>query len=400
MIIPTRNVVAPWGGTTGLPVATFGTVLEIDDLASARSWIAGGDDRPAAALQSLDLRDEPGLESGQFAGCLFLGCGLTPAQAGYLTIVGATVIRDDGRRPYPAHRAHLYTPEELFDGFEAGDPDAYAATYDAVVYEHWAATGRQHPPSIEESLARRLHDHSITEALHDALADELPIAIMGGHGIERSSEAYATVARIARRLTRSGSLMLSGGGPGAMEATHLGAYFAHFADGALGDAIDVLAPRPAGAAPGKEYADADWLHRAFAVRDRWPLDEIRWRSIGIPTWMYGHEPPAAFATHIAKYFANSVREEGLLAVATGGVVFSPGSAGTIQEIFQDATQNHYESFGPASPMILLGVDYWTNQKPVWPVLDVLSAGRPYRDLIVLTDDEDEVVERLLAYERD
>ncbi len=50
---------------------------------------------------------------------------------------------------------------------------------------------------------------------------------------------------------------------------------------------------------------------------------------------------------------------GLLAIATHGVVFAPGSAGTIQEIFQDAAQNHYASFGPPSPMMLLGVDYWT-----------------------------------------
>ncbi len=374
-------------------------MLEIDDLAAARRWIAEGSDRPRAAVRSLDLRDESGLGSGDFGGCLFLGCDLTPAQAGFLTIVGATVIRDDGRRPFPAHRARLYTPDELFDGFDRADPEGYAATYDARVYRHWVDTGRQHPENIEESLARRLHDHSITDVLHETLAGRRPAAIMGGHGIERSSADYATVARIARRLTREGITMLSGGGPGAMEATHLGAYMAHFDDEQLDAAIGVLSPRPAGAPAGKEYADADWLHRAFAVRERWPLDEIRWHSVGIPTWMYGHEPPTAFATRIAKYFANSVREEGLLAVATHGVVFSPGSAGTIQEIFQDATQNHYESFGPASPMILLGVDYWTRLKPVWPLLDVLSEGRRYRDLIVLTDDEDEVVERLLAYGR-
>ncbi len=376
-------------------------VLEIDDLATAREWLGLGSDRPRAAVRSLDLTDESGLESGDFGGCLFLGCSLTPAQAGFLTIVGATVIRDNGDRPFSAHRARLYTPDELFAGFDRHDPDGYAATFDARVYRHWVDTGRQHPASIEESLARRLHDHSITDVLHEALRDRRPAAIMGGHGIERSSAEYARVARIARRLTRDGITMLSGGGPGAMEATHLGAYMAHVVDDQLGAAIEVLSPRPGGAPAGKEYADADWLHRAFAVRERWPLadDDIRWHSVGIPTWMYGHEPPTAFATQIAKYFANSVREEGLLAVATHGVVFSPGSAGTIQEIFQDATQNHYESFGPPSPMILLGVDYWTEQKPVWPLLDVLSDGRAYRDLIVLTDDEDEVVERLLAHDR-
>ena len=378
-------------------------MIEIDDLASCARWVEMGGDRPPAAFQALDLRDVGGFESGSFRGCLFLACELTPAQAGYLTTTGATVIRDPDVRPYPAHRARLYTPEEIFAGFDPATGNGYEASYDARVYRHWVATGRQYPEMIDESLARRLHDHSITEALHDEIDGDRPVAIMGGHGLERSDPTYASIARVARALTRAGRLMLSGGGPGAMEATHLGAWFANMPDDdAMVAAIGVLAPRPDGAPAGQEYADHDWLDRAWTVRDRWPLPAAgsRLESIGIPTWMYGHEPPNAFATRIAKYFANSVREEGLLAIATHGVVFAPGSAGTIQEIFQDAAQNHYASFGPPSPMVLLGREYWTERHPVWPVLDSLSDGRDYRDLITITDDEDEVVDVILRYRRD
>ena len=376
-------------------------MIEIDDLQACRRWLALAPERPEAAFQNLDLRHIAGFESGSFVGCLFLSCELTPAQAGFLTTMGATVIRDQLGRPFTAHRAQLYTPEELFAGFDPDDPDGYESTYDALVYRHWVESGRQYPPMIDESLARRLHDHSISDALHDELVGRRPVAVMGGHGLERSDPHYALIARISRTLTRVGMLMLSGGGPGAMEATHLGAWMAHFDDSQLDEAIRVLAPRPAGAEPGKEYADSDWLRRAFAVRARWPLDSaplgVRCDSIGIPTWMYGHEPPAAFATKIAKYFANSIREEGLLAVATNGVVFTPGSAGTIQEIFQDAAQNHYESFGPPAPMVLFGIDYWTRNRPVWPLLESIAEGYRYRHLITLTDDEHEVVDRILAY---
>jgi predicted Rossmann-fold nucleotide-binding protein len=370
-------------------------LLEIDRIDDVAPWLAGVA-RSAAAFQALDLRDLDGFDRGRFDGCLFLSCRLTAAQAGHLVASGATVLVDSDSRPYTEHRARLYTIEELFDGFDPARPDGYEHSFDSIVYRHWLAAGGNRPTSIAESLAQRLHDHSITDALDEAIDGFRPVAIMGGHALERSDPMYATVARIARRLTREGLLMLSGGGPGAMEATHLGALMAHFDDAGLDTAISVLSPRPPGALPGKEYLDADWLHRAFAVRARWPLLNLRYHSIGIPTWAYGHEPPSAFATLVAKYFANSVREDGLLAVATGGVVFTPGSAGTIQEIFQDAAQNHYASFGPAAPMVLFGVDYWTERYPVWQLLQALSAGRDYADLITITDDEEEAVARIVA----
>lgn len=373
-------------------------MIEITTIEAAGEWAALPPPRPPAAFRALDLRDVAGFELGSFDGCVFLSCVLTPAQAGFLTTTGATIVRDRPDRPFTLHRRELYTTDELFAGFDPSRPDGYATTFDARVYRHWERTGRQHPPFIDESLARRLHDHSITEALHDALVGTRPVAIMGGHGLERAAPGYLAVARIARALTRDGYTMLSGGGPGAMEATHLGAWMAHFPDDDLNAAIEVLAPRPAGAEPNREYADPDWLHRAFAVRERWPVPAPTYHSIGIPTWMYGHEPPAAFATRIAKYFANSVREEGLLAVATHGVLFTRGSAGTVQEIFQEATQDHYESYGEPSPMVLIDVDYWTATLPVWPLLTALADGRPYRDLLTLTDDEHVALDAIRSFE--
>ena len=81
-------------------------MIEIDDRDACASWLALGEDRPRAALRALDLRDVRGFESGSFRGCLFLSCDLSPAQAGFLTMTGATVIRErEDVRPYPAHRA-------------------------------------------------------------------------------------------------------------------------------------------------------------------------------------------------------------------------------------------------------------------------------------------------------
>ena len=72
-------------------------------------------------------------------------------------------------------------------------------------------------------------------------------------------------------------------------------------------------------------------------------------SLGIPTWHYGHEPPNPFATAIAKYFRNATREAILLEVCNAGIVFLPGAAGTVQEVFQDACENYYADESAVAP---------------------------------------------------
>ena len=114
------------------------------------------------------------------------------------------------------------------------------------------------------------------------------------------------------------------------------------------------------AAPAYDPSIDAWVAAAYQVRDRWPAADAG-RSLSIPTWFYGHEPTNLFATMIAKYFANALREDTLLHRCRGGIVFFPGQAGTVQEIFQAVTENFYAA-GPTlvAPMILVGVDYWTS----------------------------------------
>jgi predicted Rossmann-fold nucleotide-binding protein len=99
----------------------------------------------------------------------------------------------------------------------------------------------------------------------------------------------------------------------------------------------------------------------------------------------------------AKYFANSVREDGLLTVATGGVVYTPGSAGTVQEVFQDYTHNHYGSLGPPAPMVFLDKDFWMNEVPAAALVQQLAKGRPSEQWILVTDDLGEAVSLLEDY---
>jgi predicted Rossmann-fold nucleotide-binding protein len=203
---------------------------------------------------------------------------------------------------------------------------------------------------------------------------------MGGHQLGRDTDTYRQVARIGWRLAQNGFLVATGGGPGAMEAANLGAALADYDADAVDDAVDTLAAVP-------HYEDDAYVDRALDVRERYP---DRTESLAVPTWFYGHEPSNLFPTHVAKYFANSIREDGLLAIATYGVIYAPGSAGTVQEVFMDAAQNHYETFGAASPMVFFDETYWTEEKPVYPLLQTLAEGTPYADELRVTDDVDTV----------
>ncbi len=355
-------------------VTTFETALRANEIAGS-------------VVQGLDLSQHAQqLREVRVTGSLFLGCRLPPDVMADVTSRGALVFPDlPEDLPFRPYRRQLYTPSELFDTFEPSDPRSYCRCLDARIYRHWEATGKGSPWSLLETLARRLHDHAITDALEEFLAaHECVVAVMGGHSMSRDDPAYRDVARMSRTLTRKGYLLASGGGPGAMEATHLGAWFAPYEDDALDEALRVLSVAPT-------YRDLRWLAQAFLVLDRWGARAEGQQSLGIPTWFYGHEPPNPFATHIAKYFENSVREDGLVTIATHGIVFSPGNAGTIQEIFQDATQNHYGVVGVVSPMVFFQTKFWTEVKPVYPLLRDLAKGRSYEGMLTVEDDPDAIV---------
>lgn len=296
--------------------------------------------------------------------------------------------------PYDVTRHQLYSAAELYEGYDPDNDESFAQCYDSCVYNHFLATGKT-TDSVEESLARSLHDNGIHTGLKTFLRRYEPnryIGIMGGHALKRTDTMFRLIAHMSKRLTELGFYMLSGGGPGAMEATHLGAWMAGRNGADLDDALAMLSSSPT-------FNDKGWLSSAFHVMKQYP--QSRYISLGIPTWLYGHEPSTPFATHIAKFFENSIREDTILTIAYGGIIYTPGSAGTMQEIFQDAVQNHYLSFGFSSPMIFFGKDFWTEQIPIYPLLKDLTHAGMYKNLILsITDDPEEVISQLMNFRRE
>lgn len=120
----------------------------------------------------------------------------------------------------------------------------------------------------------------ILNLLREKYRSHKQVGIMGGHSMRRDDPAYAEVAHLCRELARSGFVVATGGGPGAMEAANLGAHFANLTDQELNEALSILA-----AAPTYDDPDGAGSKAANTVLDRWPEHNIL--SL-VSCWLYAH----------------------------------------------------------------------------------------------------------------
>jgi uncharacterized protein (TIGR00730 family) len=178
----------------------------------------------------------------------------------------------------------------------------------------------------------------------DALAGIGPaVSIFGSARVRRSDRHYRMARRLAARLVKEGFAVITGGGPGIMEAANRGAQEA----GGLSIGLNIELPFEQDANP---YVDLGIEFRYFFVRK----------------------------TMFVKY-------------AEAFVIF-PGGLGTMDELFEALTliQTHkIEDF----PVVLIGRDYWRGLMN-WVVATVLQEGKMSPEdleLATVTDDLDEVV---------
>lgn len=298
---------------------------------------------------------------------------------------------------FDPERSALYTQAELWRGFDAstGNPG-----WDAEVYLQYVSNGKFYPPRVM-ARAMSLHDDGISVALNDYIRKRRedgkePVAVMG-NALEdiRCTASYRRTALLGYELSRNDYLVVTGGGPGEMEAANLGAYLSGQNISAIDEAIGIMRARAEKNSDPTVCRYANRMLYTEAASDvlrRFPKGT---ENLGVPTWFYGHEPPNMFATRVAKYFSNAIREDMLLAVGIGGVVFTEGRAGMRQEIFQKATQDSFASFCYVSPMVFLGKKEFQSSGLYQLVYDYASPAFPtvdsYRNSLKLTDDVSEVV---------
>ena len=289
-------------------------------------------------------------------------------------------------RPYSERPERLYTRDDLMQGWRPGGD--HSTTLDGRIYAYVKAHGGR-APGVDEGLAQRTHDHYIDVALARFLmrTGRPVVGIMGGSSTLAADLNYRRVVGLTAALSRRGYLVVGGGGLGIMEAANLGAYLADRSHAERDAAVDALASaRPWTTDPAGYMAVADGIRDRFA-----PGGE----SLAIPAWVIAGEPISQFASHIAKYFSNSIREDGMLAVATAGIVFAPGGAGTMQEIFQDAAQNASRVFG-RSPMAFLDTHHYCVETGLYPALERQAERLGFVDLLSVGDEPEQILDRFPA----
>ena len=383
---------------------------ELLSRAEVENWVGEGAMGPVC-IQNVDFTGASDiLAPADLKGSAFLGCKLDRQLIDQIGSQGGSVVPNLSALPEPlaAFPTQLYDAAWLYAGFDPQVENSWKGTPDEKGWRFFMKDSVT-PNSLDifQSAAARLHDTALERATARFLHGfgRPAVAIMGGHDVRRDAAAFKQVVEIARSLRRKGYLIVTGGGPGLMEAGNLGAFLANKPDDALAAVLADL--------PEVDFKSHAWLASAANVRGKingsWstPIGDEN-SSLAIPTWLYGHEPPNLFSSHIAKLFYNSLREDGLVTVAGGGIIFGPGNAGTVQEVFQDLTQNYYRGALSATPMVFLDPPYWSRpcddpltfppkknpNKPLMPLIRQLAAEKDFLSAILLSDDIKEVVKFL------
>ncbi len=182
-----------------------------------------------------------------------------------------------------------------------------------------------------------------------ALAELGPaIAVFGSARTPGSDPGYADAERLGGALVDAGFAVMTGGGPGAMEAANKGASEA----GGLSVGLGIELPFETGL---NEWVDVGINFRYFFARK----------------------------TMFVKY-------------AQGFIVF-PGGVGTLDELFEALTlvqTGKVTSF----PIVLIGTDYWAGLI-AWLRDSALATGKIGQgdlDRLIVTDDVDEAVSIMVA----
>ena len=175
------------------------------------------------------------------------------------------------------------------------------------------------------------------------------VSIFGSARLKSDNPYYQQSIEIAQRLAKEDFAIITGGGPGVMEAANKGAY------------------------------------------------ESDVKSVGLNIRLPQEQVPNSYQDLILDYRYFFVRKV-MFVKHSMGYVCMPGGFGTMDEFFESLTLMQTEKIYPM-PLILFGVEYWQGLID-WMMTSMVPAGTVREsdfEYITLTDDMDEVVSTMVKH---
>jgi uncharacterized protein (TIGR00730 family) len=182
-----------------------------------------------------------------------------------------------------------------------------------------------------------------------ALAELGPaVAVFGSARLGPDHASYAVAEVVGRRLVEEGFTVITGGGPGAMEAANKGA------------------------------SEAGGVSVGLGIELPWESGLNDWVDVGV---------------HFRYFFARKT----MFVKYSQGFVVLPGGLGTLDELFEAATLAQTGKI-TGFPIVLLGSAYWSGMVG-WLSDTALAEGTINQsdvDRLVVTDDVEEAVALMVA----
>jgi uncharacterized protein (TIGR00730 family) len=211
---------------------------------------------------------------------------------------------------------------------------------------------------VDRRLLRRTHTTLVSDVSLIAseflagfqevqLIDRPAVTIFGSARVKEGSATYEAARETARRFAEAGLAVVTGGGPGAMEAANRGAK----EGGGLSVGFNILLPHEQGLNP---YCDISRTFKHFYVR------------------------------------------KVMFVKAAEGFVIFPGGFGTMDELYESLTLIQTGKIG-TFPVVLFDSDYWGEMLD-WVRGEMLADGLVSAsdlDLLHLTDDPEDAVQRVV-----
>jgi hypothetical protein len=149
------------------------------------------------------------------------------------------------------------------------------------------------------------------------------VGIIGGYDIKRDTDKFREIAFMSKKLSENGYIIITEGGQGAMEAAHIGSWFAYRDIEELYDAILFLSKF-------LNNTKDEWYNSAYMIQEKYPRVS-KGKDIVITT-LTNELLITPFTSYVTIFFREQLQES-LLLSSMNTIIFLPGDSNTDKKVY-------------------------------------------------------------------